>query len=315
MMASLVVDSPPPASTAPPYFCVATHKFAAMTICTFGIYEFYWFYKMWKSIRDTTDEKLSPFWRTFFAPIWAFQLFRDIEGRAIAEEVPANWSPGMLAVAYVVAQFLWRLPDPWWLLSMLAFVPMLPVQRAAQAINRRCAPSSDPNARYSAANIIGLVVGGLVLSLVILGLFIAPAAAAQQETTTMHARGPFDVKLTPRTGGAGSVAAPLGHMGLDKQYHGDLDGTAKGEMLTGMGNVKDSGTYVAVEHVTATLGGRRGSFILSHIGTMTRGAQSLSITVVPDSGTDQLAGIAGTMSITIDKDGKHFYDFDYTLPM
>ena len=130
----------------------------------------------------------------------------------------------------------------------------------------------------------------------------------------MHARGPFDVKLTPRTGSASSVAAPLGQMGVDKQYHGDLDGTAKGEMLTGMGNVKDSGTYVAVEHVTATLGGRRGSFILSHIGTMTRGAQSLSITVVPDSGTDQLTGIAGTMSITIDKDGKHFYDFEYTLP-
>jgi hypothetical protein len=313
-MASLAVDSPAPVTPAPPYFAVATHKFVAMSICTFGIYELYWFYQMWKTIRDTTDETLRPFWRAFFAPIWAFALFRDIEGRAIVEEVPANWSPGMLAVAYIVAQLLLRLPDPWWLLSMLAFVPMLPVQRAAQAINRRCAPSSDPNARYSAANIVGLVVGGLLLSLVILGSFIAPAAAAQKETTTMHARGPFDVKLTPRTGGASSVAAPLGQIGIDKQYHGDLDGIGKGEMLTGMGSVKDSGTYVAVEHVTGTLSGRRGSFILSHIGTMTRGAQNLSITVVPDSGTDQITGITGKMSITIDKDGKHFYDFEYTVP-
>ena len=118
------------------------------------------------------------------------------------------------------------------------------------------------------------------------------------------------MKLTPQ-----STDPVLGRMTADKQYHGDLDGTAKGEMLTGMTAVKDSAVYVAVERVTATLGGRRGSFILSHIGTMTRGAQNLSITVVPDSGTDQLTGIAGKMSITIDKDGKHFYDFEYTLPM
>ena len=146
---------------------------------------------------------------------------------------------------------------------------------------------------------------------VMLVLGAAGTAAAQKDAgATMHARGAFDVKLTPQ-----STDPVLGRMTADKQYHGDLDGAAKGEMLTGMTAVKDSAVYVAVERVTATLNGRRGSFLLSHIGTMNRGAQDLRIAVVPDSGTDQLTGIAGTMSITIDKDGKHFYDLEYTLPM
>ena len=145
---------------------------------------------------------------------------------------------------------------------------------------------------------------------VMLVLGAAGTAAAQKDAgATTHARGAFDVKLTPQ-----STDPVLGRMTADKQYHGDLDGTGKGEMLTGMTAEKDSAVYVAVERVTGTLNGRRGSFLLSHIGTMTRGAQDLKITIVPDSGTDQLAGITGKMSITIDKNGKHFYDLEYTLP-
>jgi len=130
---------------------------------------------------------------------------------------------------------------------------------------------------------------------------------------TVHARGAFDVKLTPRPADTGDKSS-IGQMSVAKQYHGDLDGIGTGEMLTGMTAVKDSAVYVAIERVTGTLDGRHGSFTLSHIGTMNRGAQDLRIAVVPDSGTDRLTGIAGTMSITIDKDGKHFYDFAYTLP-
>jgi hypothetical protein len=80
-----------------------------------------------------------------------------------------------------------------------------------------------------------------------------------------------------------------------------------------MGSVKGSGVYVAIERVTGTLNGRSGTFVLAHRGTMTRGAQDLVITIVPDSGTDGLAGIAGSMTITI-TDGKHFYDLEFTLP-
>jgi hypothetical protein len=106
--------------------------------------------------------------------------------------------------------------------------------------------------------------------------------------------------------------ATLGRMSIDKQFHGDLDGTSKGQMLTAMTDIKDSAGYVAIERVTGTLQGRSGSFVLQHNGTMTRGAPQLTITVVPDSGTGELAGLAGKLTINI-VDGKHFYDFEYTL--
>jgi len=130
-----------------------------------------------------------------------------------------------------------------------------------------------------------------------------------------HAHGSFDVKITPQSPDNDvSKAANLGRMTIDKQFHGDLEGTSKGEMLSAMsGDVKNSGVYVAIERVIGTLAGRQGSFVLHHTGIMDRGRQRLSITVAPDSGTEGLKGITGTMNITITPEGKHFYDFDYQV--
>ena len=146
----------------------------------------------------------------------------------------------------------------------------------------------------------------------------APASTVKQEPlATLHATGTFDVKVTPlptgESSGVAAAAATLGRFSIDKQYHGDLQGTGKGGMLTVGTEVKGSAAYVAIERVTGTVNGRAGTFSLQHSGTMTRGAPQLTITVVPDSGTGQLAGIAGTLTITI-ADGKHSYAFDYTLP-
>ena len=127
---------------------------------------------------------------------------------------------------------------------------------------------------------------------------------------TIHASGTFEVKLTPQA--TDEKDSALGRMSIDKQFHGDLDGTSKGEMLTGMTSVKGSAGYVAIEKVSGTLTGRHGTFILQHTGTMTRGAAQLSVTVVPDSGTGDLVGLTGKMTIKI-ADGKHSYDFEYTL--
>ena len=129
---------------------------------------------------------------------------------------------------------------------------------------------------------------------------------------TNHAKGTFEVKMAPQATEEIAEGTPLGRMSVDKQLHGDLEGTSKGEMLTAVTSVKGSAGYVAVERVSGTLHGRRGTFVLQHTGVMTRGAPDLTITVVPDSGTGQLVGIAGKMSIEI-KEGKHFYDFEYTL--
>ncbi len=127
-----------------------------------------------------------------------------------------------------------------------------------------------------------------------------------------HARGTFEVKMTPQAPDDKSVDATLGRLLLDKQFHGDLEALSKGQMLTAGTAVQGSAGYVAIERVSGTLQGRRGTFALQHTGTMTRGEPQLSITVVPDSGTDQLAGLAGKMTINI-ADGKHSYDFEYTL--
>ena len=137
--------------------------------------------------------------------------------------------------------------------------------------------------------------------------------AVRHEMLVSRASGTFDVTLTPQATDTHAEVTSLGRMSLDKQFHGDLEGTSKGEMLTAGTGVKSSAGYVAIERVSGTLHGRRGTFILQHSGTMTRGAPRLDITVVPDSGTGQLAGLAGTMVIEI-AGGKHSYDFEYTLP-
>jgi len=129
---------------------------------------------------------------------------------------------------------------------------------------------------------------------------------------TTHASGTFEVKLTPQPADDYADGATLGRMTIDKQFHGDLEATSKGQMLTGMASVKGSAGYVAIERVSGVLAGRRGTFVLQHSGSMNRGAPSLTISVVPDSGTDQLAGLAGTMVINV-VEGRHSYRFDYTL--
>lgn len=134
----------------------------------------------------------------------------------------------------------------------------------------------------------------------------------QKETVvTNHAKGTFEVKLNPQADD--KVGDPtVGRMSLDKQFHGDLEATSKGQMLAVSTEVQDSAGYVAMERVNGKLHGQEGTFALQHSGTMTRGAPQLNISVVPDSGTGKLVGLAGKMTINI-ADGKHFYEFVYTL--
>ncbi len=141
----------------------------------------------------------------------------------------------------------------------------------------------------------------------------APTPPQKGAPMTTHAKGTFEVKITPQTPDGKFEDASMGRMTIDKQFHGDLEGASKGQMLTAMTEIKGSAGYVAVERVTGTLNGRSGTFFLQHSATMTRGVPQLSVTVVPDSGTGQLVGLTGKMDIIINA-GKHSYDFEYTLP-
>jgi hypothetical protein len=129
----------------------------------------------------------------------------------------------------------------------------------------------------------------------------------------MRARGSFEVALAPQKPDNGPAEnAKLGRMSISKTFHGDLEATSHGEMLAVQGDIKGSAGYVALERVTGTLHGKNGTFVLQHNGTMNRGVPALSVTVVPDSATGELLGLAGKMEITIDG-GKHSYDLQYML--
>ena len=127
-----------------------------------------------------------------------------------------------------------------------------------------------------------------------------------------HARGSFEVTLAPQGAPDSADGIALGRLTIDKTFEGDLRGTSVGQMLSSGTESGGSAAYVAIERVTGTLGGRTGSFVLMHSGTMTKDEQRLAVTVAPRSGTGELAALTGTLQIII-KDKKHFYELDYTL--
>ena len=132
------------------------------------------------------------------------------------------------------------------------------------------------------------------------------------ETSMKHAAGTFDVTITPVQPAADATPGAPGRMLLSKTFHGGIEATGAGEMLGVMGP-EQSGAYVALEQVTGTVDGHAGSFAMVHRGVMDKGAQDLSITIVPGSGTDELTGIAGVFHLTIEA-GVHRYDLEYSLP-
>lgn len=149
-----------------------------------------------------------------------------------------------------------------------------------------------------------------------------PAAQTTSESTPRGAsmseqhqiKGTFDVNLTPQAPDEGHEASGIGRLLLDKTFQGELEATSQGQMLAFRSPVEGSAGYVAMETVTGSLGGRRGSFVLQHSGTMSAGSQHLDLHVVPDSGSEELQGLAGSMSIIIEE-GQHFYEMEYTLPV
>ena len=127
------------------------------------------------------------------------------------------------------------------------------------------------------------------------------------------ARGEFVVSLKPLAFEGADPEFKLGRMSIDKEISGDLTASTTGEMLTAMTSVSGSAGYVAIERVAGVLDGKQGTFVLQHTGTMNRGAPSLAVTVVPDSGTEELVGLEGEFKINIEE-GRHSYEFTYRLP-
>ena len=144
-------------------------------------------------------------------------------------------------------------------------------------------------------------------------MFFASYTSAMEKGNTMKVSGEFQIKLQPMDFYAkGNEGINFGRMSIDKAFSGALEATSKGEMLSAMTATKGSAGYVAIEQVSGLLSGKKGSFVLQHFGTMNRGKDNLVLEVVPDSGSGELSGISGKMSIKIEN-GKHTYEFEYEL--
>lgn len=165
---------------------------------------------------------------------------------------------------------------------------------------------------------IGYVVG---ISLVLGWGYPSPPTAPPLPNSNPHhnilhmnqASGKFEVQLTPQSPDAGSESAPIGRMLIVKQYDGGLKAESQGQMLAYQSGVEGSAGYVAIERVNGNLDGRKGSFVLQHSGIMDQGDSQLTVIILPDSGTEELAGIQGSMTIKIE-DGNHYYDLEYLMP-
>ncbi len=184
---AVAVDAEQDAYGAAPFFGVSLTKLVVMSVCTFGLYQLYWCYKQWQAERKQSHEDLSPFWRAFFAPLWGFSLFDRIRSAAEFRRVEVTWSPNWLGFAFLILMWLWRLPDPYWLVSYLSFLPLLPVQSAVNRLNSVAAPDAPRNASYSGANVVMIVVGALLVALAIVGAFLPAEAAGPEVIPTFAA--------------------------------------------------------------------------------------------------------------------------------
>jgi hypothetical protein len=171
-----LADTPAPSwepQPQPAFFAASPVKVAVMSLCTLGLYQFYWFYMHWRQVRARTQESISPFWRAFFAVFWCYQLFHRIRTHNPTSPA-ASLAAGPLAVAWIVPHLVWNLPNPYGLLGFLSIFALLPVQAAANAVNMELAPTHVPNSRFTAWNWAGVVLGGPLLLLALLGSLLSP---------------------------------------------------------------------------------------------------------------------------------------------
>ena len=173
-----VIDVPEPTAEQSPAFAVSTTKFLVMSLATMNLYSVYWFYKHWQAIQRRTGKSLSPFWRAFFSVLWAYSCFKEFEDEAQRQGIRRPLSPWGLALGWFVINMLSRLPDPFWMVSLLGFLFLLPAQSLANELNEKAAPRADRNSRFTGANVAWLAFGFVWWALVIAGQFLPDPPAA-----------------------------------------------------------------------------------------------------------------------------------------
>jgi hypothetical protein len=159
-----------------PWFLVGGAKLLIMSVATLGLYEIYWCYQHWKRVRDVQEDPVWPFPRALFAIIFCFPLFERISDQAADRGHPHVPSAKACAILFALLSFAWRLPDPGWLVGFFAVLPLITIQRAAQALALEAVPHADPNTRLTGLNWVGVVLGGLLILIAIVGMLIGEPA-------------------------------------------------------------------------------------------------------------------------------------------
>lgn len=156
----------------PPFFPTSILKLVLMSVCSFGLYELYWFYQQWRYVKEREEQGIHPFWRAFFTYFFCYRLFKKVRDYDQPALALSNLPAGLLATGWIVVTLMWRLPDPFWLVSYVAVVFLIPVQLRVNHINRVVAPDHDPNTRFNWANWLTLLLGGTLFILSLIGTFI-----------------------------------------------------------------------------------------------------------------------------------------------
>lgn len=154
------------------YFSVSTNKLIIMSICTFGIYEIYWFYKNWKHIKEVESSKIMPFWRAIFAPLWIYYLYKDIKEKSDTMNLNAELSPGVLAIIYLALSVAAKMPDPYWLISLISFTVLIPANNILTMINHRAVENFQQNESFKGWNWLALTLGTLLVIVAINQTFV-----------------------------------------------------------------------------------------------------------------------------------------------
>jgi hypothetical protein len=160
------------AEEAPAFFAVSRAKLVVMSLATLGFYRVFWFYKHWQRQRERTEDALSPFWRTLFSIFFAYDLFTRVHAEARQHGIAPRYHAGWAAAAYIVPSLMFRLPDPWWMITLASIVPLVSVQGAANAVNASLTPLAGRNASFSAVNVVVIVLGAILWLLLLLAFWV-----------------------------------------------------------------------------------------------------------------------------------------------
>ena len=163
----------------PPFHRVSLGKFSLLSVSTLGLYELYWFYRNWKLLKAESGRDISPFWRAVFSPIFCYSLGQSIDDAAEKANVPERTHPAVLAGLYFALVLAHRLPDPYWLVSLLSFVPLVPFVRQIERIHETLRPGVDSRVGWGVGSVAALVLGSLITALAVAASFAPPTRALE----------------------------------------------------------------------------------------------------------------------------------------